>query len=238
MKEYPILFSSPMVLALLDGRKTQARRVMRELTDDEVLNVGEKWSIRSDGFGVALGARYEQDQWTPGFLYRKCPYGVSGDHLWVRETWGVGTRPDPGQGWVDGIEYRADEADTQDERDLLPLYPVEPPVGIDLDTYKGRWRPSIHMPRWASRLTLEVVSVRVERVQEISASNAKAEGCDPYIYGEGLVKPPRYGDEYQYRPDYRMGFEILWDRINGKKPGRSWADNPWVWVLEFKVVTK
>ena len=123
-----------------------------------------------------------------------CPYGRVGDHLWVRETWAPHTWPPTGPSY----QYAADDQ-----------YPAP-----------ERWRPSIHMPRAASRITLEVVSVRVERLNDISEEDAIAEGC-PYGVG-GWMVDPAVGDKQ---------FPTLWERING--PG-SWDANPWVWVVEFK----
>jgi hypothetical protein len=150
-KERPILFSAPMVRAILDGTKTQTRRIMKTA---------------------------------------ECKYGKSGDRLWVRETWQEVSWPPTGPRFV----YKADG-----------------------DASPDRWRPSIHMPRWASRITLEVESVRVERLQECSEADAKAEGCSPL------------GDDTSQA--YRLGYMHLWGQING--PG-SWEANPWVWVITFK----
>lgn len=129
-----------------------------------------------------------------------CPYGQPGDRLWVRETHHV-----LDAGYIDGkgreIVYRADEPDW--------------PYG---------WTPSIHMPRFASRITLEITDVRVERVQEIRLLDIKAEG----------ITDAALGNVIQEGFTVQKAFEDLWDSIYGKKPGRSWADNPWVWVIAFK----
>jgi hypothetical protein len=172
MKERPILFSGPMVRAILDGRKTQTRRAIRPPMP---------WR---DGWGVGLGEY-------------NCPYGQPGDRLWVRETWA------PKQ-WEKGACYRA--------------------TGDLLDTGHCQWRPSIHMPRWASRITLEVIGVRVERLQDISEADAEAEGCEPL--------PMCGGPEVGGYNCYQSGFELLWGSINGKLA--PWSSNPWVWVVEFQ----
>lgn len=187
MMERPILFSGPMVRALLDGRKTQTRRVV-------------KWRGGLDMLGLP------------------CPYGEPGDRLWVRETWA----PRDSEAFLrheveaDKLFYRAD-----DERHLLT---------------DGRWRPSIHMPRWASRITLEVASVRVERVQDITDADALAEGVTNY--GDDSQFPPGFSMSTRaarkWRP--RREFRDLWDSINGKRPGCAWSDNPWVWAVTFKVI--
>ena len=173
MKERPILFSGPMVRAILDGRKTQTRRVVKPQPD---------WiRPRVSDDGIAHG--YCGSGPTDGI---KCPYGTVGDRLWVRESWAK-------SGEVgDATEYRADNPD---------------PIG-------AKWRPSIHMPRWASRIDLEITGIRVERLQEISERDAMAEGC-----------------EYLTNSVARSNFVKLWISINGQD---SWSANPWVWVIEFK----
>jgi len=128
-------------------------------------------------------------------LPTKCPYGQPGDRLWVREAFLVG-------------------------RGGLPCYRADG-VAPNVD---DKWKPSIHMPRAYSRITLEVTGVRVERVLEISPQDAWAEGIDL----------PAYAPVSQSLPSPVDVFSALWDSINGKKPGRSWADNPYVWVVEFK----
>ena len=175
MSERPILFSGPMVRALLDGRKTQTRRVVKPQPDAAL--------------GDLPGAA-----WNAGFVNVSCPYGAPGDTLWARETWG------PFEG---GFIYRADE-------------------GPNVKPDDGRWHPSIHMPRWASRLTLHIKSVRVERLQEISEADALAEGCTAKL-----------AEEAPALDEARQDFRELWESING--PG-SWDANPWVWVVEFKRV--
>ncbi len=190
MKERPILFSGDMVRAILDGRKTQTRRT-----------VNPSWR---------------------GAIVKSycCPYGVPGDRLWVQEDWGVGCRPCPINGWVDGIEYRADEAYCIDEHDDLPLNPVKTPDGVDLEDFNSDgWSDAKTMPRWASRITLEITGVRVERVQDISEEDASTEGVE----WKNMCDWP-----------HSKAFKTLWDSI--AKPGVKWEDNPWVWVIEFRRV--
>lgn len=129
------------------------------------------------------------------------PYGKPGDRLWVRETWAkqeFHTQPLK-------IRYRADH----DDEAGLPW----------------SWKPSIHMPRWASRINLEITGIRVERVQDISEEDAEAEGVHGCDWGHGM--------DYGGKPCYCKPFEALWDSINAKR-GYSWDSNPWVWVVEFK----
>lgn len=202
MKERPILFSAPMVRAILEARKTQTRRVVFK---DDCQDCHQPWWCSGT-------------HWQDGDELLHCPYGVAGDHLWVRETFCVGYEYAPGEFTAlpfDGCErvrktfYRATDDDAPDE-------PRRP------------WKPSIHMPRWASRITLEVVSVRVERLQDITEADAKAEGVEPYLSGEYSL----YLDSNE-----RTNLARLWDSINAKR-GFGWDANPWVWVIEFKQVTR
>lgn len=160
-RERPIMFSAPMVRAILAGRKTQTRRVVRFLPP------------------------------------RPCPYGVPGDRLWVRETW-----------CADGLDDGS-----------APLYHFRADGDHDPE---ATWRPSIFMPRTACRIVLDVTGVRIERVQDISEADAKAEG--PELLPDPMQDTPR-----RWRDSYRT----LWDSINGKRA--PWDSNPWVWVVEFKV---
>lgn len=215
MKDRPILFSGPMVRALLDGSKTQTRRVVKLKISETLEWFGGKSDADDDReLNELLGQRTEDeglrvwcsDYPEEGSEVIHCPYGQPGDRLWVREAWGIGlcgsrvslkaeAWPD---GWpVDRLRYAAD--------------------GTNIGT--ACVRPSIHMPRWASRITLEVNGVRVERLQDISRGDAMAEGC-PF---------PNMADG----DDPRKWYADLWNTING--PG-SWDANPWVWVVEFKAV--
>lgn len=183
MKERPIIFSAPMVRAILSGAKTQTRRVGKVRCHSICENDdGKLWPWSED---VELA----EDFWHP------CPFGEPRDKLWVRETWGA--LPHMLGGFQrESLRYRAD-GEYQNEHGTW------------------RWRPSIHMPRWASRITLEITDVRVERLQEISEADAVAEGCKPIRPGRSAVEK----------------FRLVWERIHG---GGSWEKNPWVWVIEFK----
>lgn len=190
MREHPILFSAPMILAILDGRKTQTRRVIKQQphrTTTAAQHVDSNWW-----------------EWKRGGRFR-CPYGQPGDRLWVRETWRPGMHPE----WLCAVQYRAD---------LQWLKPT----GLDentgyifadwCDREPQKWSPSIHMPRWASRITLEITGVRVERLQAISDADARA---------EGVTATPAIS-----------AYRNLWNTINAQR-GYCWESNPWVWVLEF-----
>lgn len=185
MKERPILFSGPMVRAILDGRKTMTRRVIKNAP--ELLNRPEIMPSLIEAYKAA---------WV-----KTCPYGQPGDRLWVRETWAA-------QHEFDGhsprfvkvgarFHYRASE---------------QGPSGL-------LWRPSIHMPRWASRLTLEITAVRVERVQDIGDEDAEREGL-----------------QWCNAASPRDKFQCLWDSLNAKR-GYGWATNPRVRVISFKKVS-
>lgn len=196
MKYRPILFSGPMVRAILEGRKTQTRRVAKMTASCHVKEPRghRRWHPADPEATLA------------------CPYGQPGDRLWVREThapqadcWGAWGKEM--ECYNDGpkpiIHYRADGG----------------------EPFIEKWHPSIHMPRWASRITLEVTDVRVQRLQDISEEDAQAEGADQYRHP---VHPNR---EALRHVD---GFHELWNSINGSG---SWEANPWVWALSFKVMT-
>jgi len=196
VKERPILFNGAMVRALLDGSKTQTRRVFKTTN-------GGVWPNQNDLPGMRQ-------------ILRSCPYGQPGDRLWVREAWCGEVDGDTSQliynddGNTYKCLYRADghhvvlddgDGFTKTRKDGSEASP---------------WKPSIHMPRWASRITLEITGVRVERLQDISETDALAEGIDQ----DTCVPVAMYRD--------------LWEQINGFS---SWDKNPWVWVVEFKRVS-
>ncbi|MBW0450878.1 hypothetical protein [Paraburkholderia phenoliruptrix] len=206
MKERPILFSGPMVRALLDGRKTQTRRIV---TPQPVIQrgwVGGAYWERRPERGMQPA-----DRWCIRDMVQFSPYGQAGDRLWVRETF--------------AHIYRGNAMpETRCDEDVV--YAAD---GFRPDEYVyGSWKPSIHMPRWASRITLEVTGVRVERLNDISEDDARAEGCAPAWLDVNGQDVNAYG-----KPTYRQGFARLWRDINGAD---SWDANPWVWVVEFKRV--
>lgn len=221
MKERPILFSAPMVRALLAGTKSQTRRIVKPMP---------KWASRfpvCNPSGMAAG---HQIWWWDGEFDRvgvaqDCPYGVPGDALWVREAHAL-IWPDenaPERDEDNRVEYRADT----DGRCLPGEWPDDERGNEDCP----RWRPSIHMPRWASRITLRITDVRVERLNEISEADAEAEGAPRGGFDEdGRFYENPVGPD---RGTYRAGYAGVWEHING--PG-SWAANPWVWAVSFEVV--
>lgn len=210
MKERPILFSGPMVRAILEGRKTQTRRVVKPQPQMLELS-GRLWWETPKGRMVHSASR----EWHEYLHDQDKPY-APGDRLWVRETWHPAARL--GAEYL--IEYKADES----ERTVDAGFEGPTPT-IDAAISRNAWRPSIHMPRWASRLTLEVTGVRVERLQDITPDDARAEG-HPHTPGTERY-PQDVHDEAA-----RDWFMDLWDDINAKR-GHTWVSNPWVWVVEF-----
>jgi hypothetical protein len=205
VKERPILFSGPMVRALLAGTKTQTRRPVKTS-----LPPSEYEIVYHPGNGHALETF--GDPHADGFERRFCPYGVPGDRLWVRETFAfTGCGPDD-RGAMDWGAHNIRGGDWEGERGCERWHVAyrasgdDPPAAGD---HPG-WRPSIHMPRWASRITLEITEMRVQRLQDISGDDANAEGVE-----------------------HVAAFARLWNSING--PG-AWDANPWVWALTFKRV--
>ena len=235
MKERPIIFSAPMVRALLAGTKTQTRRIVKA-RDLEWMDVHQ-------------GLREPDNA-------ERCPYGQPGDRIWVRETWQVARETlDYETGgeydvfeWTDelgdprlhlngdarfgmkaGLFYVADG----EHKNPSVFYNL---TGIDNKTIlrprEITWRPSIHMPRWASRISLGITSVRVERLQDISIEDAKAEGA--WGPDDSVVeKVANHFGIHHFDTNPRLAYQMLWEQINGPD---SWDANPWVWVVEFKRV--
>ncbi|ELK1314845.1 hypothetical protein QI814_003815 [Escherichia coli] len=193
MTERGMIFNGEMVRAILDGRKTQTRRVIKPQPDEDGL------AKVTDGPWVDTSER----------VYR-CPFGAVGDRIWVRETWA-----EAGAGAPDLKLYRANYPAHVSSR-----YENVPPVE------EIRWTPSIHMPRWASRILLEIAGLRVERLNSISQADAIAGGAPPSHPSIDVVSR-----QFGY-PDFsRSWFGQTWQSIYGDD---SWQANPWVWVIEFK----
>lgn len=228
MKDVPILFNGAMVWAILKGMKTQTRRVVNMVRGlGRVTEVQESDTPGYEHYFIMRDRRMLWNDLTPRDLAQRCPFGGVGDRLWVRETFAenkvipVADRQ-PG-GWI----YRADLNEHGVSR------------------YAAKWTPSIHMPRVASRINLEVLSVKVQRLQDISEEDCAAEGLscltkDGSLYKWGVADKdglPGNDDqgwhwrEWQRSPGAAYG--KLWERING--PG-SWAANPLVWAISFKVL--
>ncbi|WP_039659626.1 hypothetical protein [Pantoea sp. MBLJ3] len=227
MKERPIIFNADMVRAVLDGRKTQTRRIMRVQPDSAGFE---------SRFIIDSTKRSEIGKWCwaePGVFVNprrsalfSCPFGENGDRLWVRET----CQAVEHESGLDVVSYPA-------EGNEIPVkaHPLDSGRWVDLYRYRGgegKIVPSIHMPRWASRITLEITGVRVERLQDISEEDAKAEGVPP----AGDLLPDYPGTYLTPKSDFAtagVAFQRLWQSIYGDD---SWQANPWVWVIEFKRV--
>lgn len=233
MKERPILFSGPMVRAILDGRKTQTRRVVKPQPPENMAHVNNISFLRHVDHKWAPSFNFqwcEAEQKPPRALERwphdeygpcaiPCPYGKPGDRLWVRETF--------------------------NNRMSEPVYKADNP------DWPYGWQPSIHMPRWASRITLEATGVRVERLQDISEEDALAEGIESVFVD---ANPPLHVKQKFIAPGVRMqnyagevddhapahdnardAYACLWDSLYEKR-GFGWEENPWVWVVKFRKV--
>ena len=205
----PILFSAPMVRALLEGRKTQTRRAVKDVFAHRVPALGRDMDCVRDLDGAPSRLDIAPRNW------ELCPYGVPGDLLWVRETW-----------CTIGDDHRCDDLPPSRLQPSRVWYEADgEPTFAELT---GKTRVSIHMPRWASRLTLRITDVRVELLNAISEADAIAEGAEPLNGG----MPVAFDEE---RPTARNAFIRLWRSING--PG-SWDANPWAWTLSFEVIKR
>lgn len=211
-KEIPLLFSTPMVQAIVDGRKTQTRRVIKNIHPEC------KYLPDCNGPGVSfMEPKYftkpKDEQWVS---IAQCPYGKPGDLLWVREK-----------------HKRLVNCETSEF--AFWSYYADSPEGFH-KKYPYKWKPSIHMPKDAARIWLEVTDVRVERLHDISEADAKAEGApdtlkvDDFKLLKGLGNWPIPKPFHQHQ----FGFLALWCKINGCP---SWLQNPWVWVVSFKVLS-
>lgn len=239
MKERPILFSAPMVRAILEGRKTQTRRVVKPqpIACDKYVGGAfiERRPGRTDGGQdrTAVGAPSD-------YVARVCPYGRIGDRLWVRETFAHWTARDifsgapvPVTAYRAGRQWRNGNCPSYEKDKLFWKNPDDKPTNV-------KWKSPIHMPRWASRITLEITDVRVQRVQDISEADAIAEGCDAAcgMSGDDDLMVSQVQQMRGFDSSYSVArFVLLWDSINGKRPGvTNWNVNPCVWALTFKRV--
>lgn len=249
MSDHQILFTSPVVKAVLAGEKTQTRRVVTKRNSElgsgkrEWIALEDAWPAKLWGVtpGLKVPASKAPPEYCPECVVRLYPRLGPGDRLWVRETWGF-----RGTVWHMGdehqtvsVEYRADSARREIQmphatrNEWFPKQP-EQPEGMDQWEYNDvlrawweKWRPSIHMPKWACRLWLEVISVKVERVQDITWQDALAEGVD----AEHCCGGHECGCQGLPAESPTYAFQALWDSIDLK---HGWDTNPWVWVIEFK----
>ena len=200
-----ILFNDEMVRAILDGRKTQTRRALTP--QPTPIDGGWRWKDCMM-FNIDLSDSC--------LLSNMCPFGKPGDRLWVREAFGVVESRFAPRGCT--IRYRADDATGEVVGESGLKY-----AGKDMSF---RWRPSIHMPRWASRITLEITDIRCQRLQDISEEDCWSEGIEEVRYA---------GDEHgSLRGSVLEDYRALWDSI--ANPGAKWRDDPWVWAISFKRV--
>lgn len=198
-----MIFNAEMVRAILDGRKTQTRRIMKNQPAGDYAETPAL--IRSVGDGFQWHGHYGESS------IFNCPFGTVGDRIWVRETWA-----EAGAGAPDLKLYRANYPEH-----FQTHYENVPPAD------EIRWTPSIHMPRWASRILLEITDVHIERLNDISQEDAQAEGMELTGWRPTYSDPDSGGEVWTPYDN----FALLWESIYGVD---SWLANPWVWVIEFK----
>lgn len=212
MKERGMIFNGEMVRAILDGRKTQTRRIVKGT--DGAVKFCKEWDINGEEIFVVLGEK-DHTGMNPVLGAISCPFGAVGDRIWVRETWA-----EAGASAPDLKLYRANYPEH-----VPSIYENVPPAE------EIHWTPSIHMPRWASRILLEITDVRVERLNAISEEDARAEGIiDGGCLNCGEPEPCGCANP---EPDATDAFAYLWQSIYGQE---NWNANPWVWVISFKRV--
>lgn len=218
IKERPILFNAQMVRAILDGRKTMTRRVVNKLNGHSHISR----FFESDTLGYDFCFRDKEMRLhdiTKGRALDLCPYGKTGNKLWVRETFAHSNMPDGPLDKDCSIFYRADYFDD--------------PHGLDGEKSPGgkyrNWKPSMFLPRWASRIDLEITNVKIERLQDISEEDSKKEGVIELDY---YYSKYTFDEDLLPRSTAKAAFESFWDSINAKN-GQGWYTNPWVWAIEF-----
>jgi hypothetical protein len=247
-KEHPIIFSGPMIRAILDGRKTMTRRAIKGVYQTDTPDLTGVDCIK-DWDGGPSRLDWAPDNW------EICPYGVVGDHLWCRESFlpcrGTGNNPAP----IKEASYVCFRDGSQKFKNGH-YYQDKPRTEYNWPSW-AKWRSPILMPRWASRITLELTGVRVERLQAITEDDAIAEGFSSSAIRwwqgfkrhadgsrcmmEGGAPPDGPPPDWMESPELQTMtttateyFRAAWDALNGKRPGCAWADDPWVWVLSFE----
>ena len=218
MKERGMIFNAEMVRALLDGRKTQTRRIIKDCT------VGRDQISKFIQIGKKFIGCYPED--VPELIRECCPYGIPGDRIWVREAFRVHSRATD----VATLVYKASERNSWTEQThRVPVAVCNKPATPE------KWTPSLHMPRWASRILLEITDVRVERLNVISEEDARAEGVGIALWFAAIGVPESewtsLGKQGAMQASHINKFATLWESIYGAE---SWKANPWVWVIEFK----
>ncbi|ENZ7224853.1 morphogenetic protein [Klebsiella pneumoniae] len=227
MKERGMIFNGEMVRAILDGRKTQTRRIMKLQPKPSKSRPGDFWFSSKK-----LESMVHVSDLAPGnspiadyhlFIQEHCcPFGAVGDRIWVREAFRVHSRATD----VATLVYKASERNSWTEQThRVPVAVCNKPATPE------KWTPSLHMPRWASRILLEITDVRVERLNAISEEDARAEGIiDGGCLNCGEPEPCGCANP---EPDATDAFAYLWQSIYGQE---NWNADPWVWVIEFKRV--
>lgn len=203
-----ILYKTNMLQAIYEGRKNLTRRLMKPQPAG-----GARKSVFSPS-GI-------ED--VHGYII-KPPY-LPGEVAYVKETWGVGSRPDP-YGGHEGIEYKADEKYLDEYGDDLPCNPVKAPEHINLCDYPSGWKSPLIMPAWAARAWQRIISVRAERLQDITEEDAIREGI--------TLDETIFDDNGSYLDTCRKRYQILWDDF--AEPPYQWDDNPWVWRIETELL--
>ncbi|QFZ68292.1 ASCH domain-containing protein [Klebsiella quasipneumoniae] len=219
MKERGVIFNGEMVRAILHGRKTQTRRIVKGT--DGAVKFCKEWDINGEEIFVVLGEK-DHTGMNPVLGALSCPFGAVGDRIWVREAFRVHSLATD----VATLAYKASERNSWTEQThRVPVAVCNKPATPE------KWTPSLHMPRWASRILLEITDVRVERLNAISEEDARAEGIiDGGCLNCGEPEPCGCANP---EPDATDAFAYLWQSIYGQE---SWNAAPWVWVIEFKRV--
>ena len=226
IKERPILMSAPMVRAILEGRKTQTRRIIKPQPYFDAQNnlIFGKWNYGQDLYGTHVLPKRN--------LALKCPYGNLGDRLWVRESykrWCIDETGTVEDGWW-SVRYRSDNNIQKHCATWDCCVTYDSPSEAGCDKEPDRWEPSIHMPRWASRILLEIIGIRIERLQDITEDEAIAEGV---LFNGNYDLWWDYQREQWSCVDPIDSYKSLICKINGPE---TWEKNPWVWVVDFEVI--
>lgn len=239
MKERGMIFNGEMVRAILDGRKTQTRRIIKQRHLFKPVR-GFGFEPESLNYPVHIPSGEEGEN-ALAWAKDNCPHGNPGDRIWVRETWSqLGNEDGCAIDWNDELvkgggpeAARIYRASCEQKTGNYGLWSIPDDAfwkpHTDNMEFEGSWRPSIHMPRWASRILLEITDVRVERLADISEQNAATEGLSP----AGDLLPAYPGTYLTPKGDFataKVAFQRLWESIYGEV---SWQVNPWVWVIEF-----
>ncbi|MEF3027238.1 hypothetical protein V4B64_20370 [Klebsiella pneumoniae] len=247
MKERGMIFNGEMTRAILDGRKTQTRRVMK--VQPESNQLGLLFITDSTKHSDIGKYHWAESNATGNHVRSKlfsCPFGAVGERIWVRETWAtLGNEDGCYVDWEDNLCKGDERSAARIYRASCEQRPGDYGLwSIPDDAYwkphtkehkfGGAWRPSIHMPRWASRILLEITDVRVERLNAISEEDAEAEGIDmEALYDSQDCYDCIANHNMTGRPTVTGAFKYLWESIYGEE---GWKSNPWVWVIEFKRV--